>query len=48
MASLPFRLGLRTIKPLEIRFNVFGGLGAVPPDKENIVGGNNRGFTTRS
>ena len=48
MASLPFRLGLRTIKPLEIRFNVFGGLGAVPPDKENIVGGNNCGFATRS
>lgn len=47
-ASLTLRPLLRTVQPHEIRFNSFGGLGAVPSDKENIVGGNNRGFATRS
>ena len=47
-ASLTLRPLLRAVQPHEIRFNSFGGLGAVPPDKENIVGGNNRGFATRS
>ena len=46
--SLTFRPLLRAVQPHEIRFNSFGGLGAAPPDKENIVGGNNRGFATRS
>ena len=46
--SLTLRPLLRAVQPHEIRFNSFGGLGAVPPDKENIVGGNNRGFATRS
>jgi len=48
MASLPFRPLLRAVQPHEIRSDSFGGLRAVPPDKENIVGGNNRGFATRS
>ncbi|MGN0855452.1 MAG: hypothetical protein ACI4R9_08035 [Kiritimatiellia bacterium] len=47
-ASLTLRPLLRAVQPHEIRFNSFGGLGAVPSDKENIVGGNNRGFATRS
>jgi hypothetical protein len=47
-ASLTLRPLLRAVQPHEIRVNSFGGLGAVPPDKENIVGGNNRGFATRS
>jgi len=47
-ASLTLRPLLRAVLPREIRFNSFGGLGAAPPDKENIVGGNNRGFATRS
>ena len=47
-ASLTLRPLLRAVQPHEIRFNSFGGLGAAPPDKENIVGGNNRGFATRS
>jgi hypothetical protein len=48
MASLPLRPVLRAVQPHEIRSDGFGGLGAAPPDKENIVGGNNRGFATRS
>ena len=48
MASLTLLPLLRAVQPHEIRFNSFGGLGAAPPDKENIVGGNNRGFATRS
>ena len=47
-ASLMLRPLLRAVQPHEIRSDSFGGLGAVPPDKENIVGGNNRGFATRS
>ena len=47
-ASLTLRPLLRAVQPHEIRSDSFGGLGAVPPDKENIVGGNNRGFATRS
>ena len=47
-ASLTLRPLLRAVQPHEIRSGNFGGLGAVPPDKENIVGGNNRGFATRS
>ena len=47
-ASLTLRPLLRAVQPHEIRFNSFGGLGAAPPDKENIVGVNNRGFATRS
>ena len=47
-ASLTLRTLLRAVQPHEIRSDSFGGLGAVPPDKENIVGGNNRGFATRS
>lgn len=47
-ASLTLRPLLRAAQPHEIRSDSFGGLGAVPPDKENIVGGNNRGFATRS
>jgi hypothetical protein len=47
-ASLTLRPLLRAVQPHEIRFNGFGGLWAVPSDKENIVGGNNRGFATRS
>lgn len=47
-ASLTLRPLLRAVQPHEIRSDGFGGLGAVPPDKENIVGGNNRGFATRS
>ena len=46
--SLMLRPLLRAVQPHEIRSDSFGGLGAVPPDKENIVGGNNRGFATRS
>ena len=48
MASLPLRPLLRVVQPHEIRFNSFGGLGAAPPDKENIVGVNNCGFVARS
>jgi len=48
MASLPLRPLLRAVQPHEICSDSFGGLGAVPPDKENIVGGSNRGFATRS
>ena len=47
-ASLTLRPLLRAVQPHEIRSGSFGGLGAVPPDKESIVGGNNRGFATRS
>ena len=47
-ASLTLRPLLRAVQPHKIRSDSFGGLGAVPPDKENIVGGNNRGFATRS
>ena len=47
-ASLTLRHLLRAVQPHEIRSDSFGGLGAVSPDKENIVGGNNRGFVTRS
>lgn len=47
-ASLMLRPLLRAVQPHEIRSDSFGGLGAVPPDKENIVGGNNCGFATRS
>lgn len=47
-ASLMLRPLLRAVQPHEIRSDSFGGLGAVPPDKENIVGGNNRGFAPRS
>ena len=47
-ASLTLRPLLRAVQPHEIPLNGFGGLGAAPPDKENIVGGNNRGFATRS
>ncbi len=47
-ASLTLRPLLRAVHPHEIRSDSFGGLGAAPPDKENIVGGNNRGFATRS
>jgi len=47
-ASLTLRPELRAAQPHEICSDGFGGLGAVPPDKENIVGGNNRGFATRS
>ena len=47
-ASLTLRPLLLAAQPHEIRSDSFGGLGAVPPDKENIVGGNNRGFATRS
>ena len=47
-ASLTLRPLLRAVQPHEIRSDSFGGLGAVPPDKEKIVGGNNRGFATRS
>ena len=47
-ASLTLRPLLRAVQPHEIRSDSFGGLGAVPPDKENIVGGNNCGFATRS
>ncbi len=47
-ASLTLRPLLRAVQPHEIRSDIFGGLGAVPPDKENIVGGDNRGFATRS
>ena len=47
-ASLTLRPLLRAVQPHEIRSDSFGGLGAVPPDKESIVGGNNRGFATRS
>ena len=47
-ASLPLRPLLRAVQPHEICSDSFGGLGAVPPDKENIVGGSNRGFVTRS
>ena len=47
-ASLTLRPVLRAVQPHEIRSDSLGGLGAVPPDKENIVGGNNRGFATRS
>ncbi len=47
-ASLTLRPLLRAVQPHKIRNYSFGGLGAVPPDKENIVGGNNRGFATRS
>ena len=43
-ASLTLRPLLRAVQPHEIRSDSFGGLGAVPPDKENIVGGDNRGF----
>jgi hypothetical protein len=48
MASLPLHPVLRAVQPHEIRFNSFGGLGAAPPDKENIVGVNNCGFVARS
>ena len=47
-ASLTLRPLLRAVQPHEISSDSFGGLGAEPPDKENIVGGNNRGFATRS
>jgi hypothetical protein len=47
-ASLTLRPLLRAVQPHEIRSDSFGGLGAAPPDKEKIVGGNNRGFVTRS
>ena len=47
-ASLTLRPLLRAVQPHEIRRDSFGDLGAVPPDNENIVGGNNRGFATRS
>ncbi len=47
-ASLTLRPLLRAVQPHEIRSDSFGGLWAAPPDKENIVGGNNRGFATRS
>ena len=47
-ASLTLRPLLRAVQPHEIRSDSFGGLGAVTPDKENIVGGSNRGFATRS
>ena len=47
-ASLTSRPLLRAVQPHEIRSDSFGGLGAVPPDKESIAGGNNRGFATRS
>ena len=47
-ASLTLRPLLRAVQPPEIRSDGFGGLGAVPPDKETIVGGNNRGFVARS
>lgn len=47
-ASLTLCPLLRAVQPHEIRSDSFGGLGAAPPDKENIVGGNNRGFATRS
>ena len=47
-ASLTLRPLLRAVQPHEIRSDSFGGLGAAPPDKENIVGVNNRGFATRS
>ena len=47
-ASLTLRPLLRAVQPHEIRSDSFGGRGGGPPDKENIVGGNNRGFATRS
>ena len=47
-ASLTLRPLLRAVQPHEIRSDSFGGLGTVSPDKENIVGVNNRGFATRS
>ena len=47
-ASLTLRPLLRAVQPHEIPLNGFGGLGAAAPDKENIVGVNNRGFATRS
>ena len=47
-ASLTLRPLLRAVQPHEIRFNSFGGLGAAPPDKENLVGVNNCGFVARS
>ena len=47
-ASLTLRPLLRAVQPHEIRSDSFGGLVAVSPDKENIVGANNRGFATRS
>jgi hypothetical protein len=47
-ASLTLRPLLRAVQPHEIRSDSFWGLGAAPPDKESIVGGNNRGFATRS
>ena len=37
-ASLTLRPLLRAVQPHEIRSDSFGGLGAVPPDKESIVG----------
>ena len=46
--SLTLRPLRRAVQPHEIRRDSFGGLGAVPPDNENLVGGNNRGFATRS
>ena len=33
-ASLTLRPLLRAVQPHEIRSDIFGGLGAVPPDKE--------------
>ena len=48
MASLPLRPVLRAVQPHEIRSDSFGDLGAVPPDKENLVGVNNCGFVARS
>ena len=47
-ASLTLRPLLRAVQPHEIRSDSFGGLGAVPPDKENLVGVNNCGFVARS
>ncbi len=47
-ASLTLRPLLRAVQPHEIRSDSLGGRGAVPPDKESRVGGNNRGFATRS
>jgi hypothetical protein len=38
-APLPLRPLLRAVQPHEIRFNSFGGLGAAPPDTENLRGG---------
>lgn len=39
MASLPLRPMLRAFQPHEGYFNRFWGLGAAPPDTENLRGG---------